>query len=92
MPHAIMNTLISNRWGQAGYYGPKAVIYHKMAKQVGSGNIGGYGKGNSKIPYIVGAISGAVGLGIGILLGDLNSLIHQNHDLEQLHNLEQRYE
>jgi len=92
MPHAIMNTLISNRWGQAGYYGAKAVIYHKMAKQVGSGNIGGYGKGNSKIPYIVGAISGAVGLGIGILLGDLNSLIHQNHDLEQLHNLEQRYE
>ena len=59
---------------------------------MGSGNIGGYGKGNSKIPYIVGAISGAVGLGIGILLGDLNSLIHQNHDLEQLHNLEQRYE
>jgi hypothetical protein len=92
MPYALMNTLISNRWGQVGYYGAEAVISYKMAKQAGRGNIGGYGKGNSKIPLIVGAISGAFGLGIGILLGDLNSLIHQNHDLEQLQNLEQKYE
>jgi len=74
MPYALMNTLISNRFGQAGYYGAKAFTFYQMSK----GNIGG--KWNSKIPLIVGAISGAVGLGIGILLGDHNILNHPYHE------------
>ena len=85
MPYALMNTLISNRWGQAGFLGGKALI----AYQVSKGNSGGW---NSKIPYIVGSITGALGLGIGILLGDFHILgvNHQYQELQQ--QLEHQYQ
>ena len=91
MQYALMNILISNRWGQMGYIGSKAFISYKMAKQAEKGKMY-YGRSNVIVPLIVGSITGALGLGIGILLGDFNSLIHQNHDLEQLQNLEEKYE
>ena len=83
IPYALMNTLISTRWGQAGFLGGKALIAYQMSK----------GKGwNSKIPYIVGFASGLVGLTIGILIGDFHILAgnHQYQELQQ--QLEQQYQ
>ena len=85
MPYVLMKTLILSKYDQVGFLGANAFISYQMSK----GNSGGW---NSKIPYIVGSITGALGLGIGILLGDFHILgvNHQYQELQQ--QLEHQYQ
>jgi transcription initiation factor TFIID TATA-box-binding protein len=93
IPNALMNTLIfSNEYGRMAYYSAKAYISYKTVKQVEKGKIY-YGKSNTIVPIIAGVIGSVLGFGAAILLGDINSLIHQNHNLEnQYQQLEQQYQ
>ena len=75
IPSALMTALSSTTFGKIGYYSSRAFIYNQISK----GKI--EGKWDSKTPLIVGAISGAVGIIMGILAADVYNLTHQNHDL-----------
>ena len=83
IPSALMATFSLNTYGRIGYYGSQAFIYSRMAK--GNADAGHlmYGK-TPYVVYVVSAISGIVGLTIGILLGDISglyNLFHHNNDI-----------
>ena len=81
IPSALMATLSSNTYGRIGYYGSQAFIYSRMAKEnvADAGHLM-YGK----TPLMVGAITGAAGFIMGILVGDISglyNLFHHNNDI-----------
>jgi hypothetical protein len=81
IPSALMATLSSNTYGRIGYYGSQAFIYSRMAKENADAGHLMYGK----TPLMVGAITGAAGFIIGILVGDIYKLHISSLHLPNVH-------
>ena len=87
MPYVLMARFSSNIYGRIGSY---VTYYILIRRSLAKGNVadavdlmqGRYGK--APLPLIVGAITGAAGLIIGILLGDAYSLWHHNTTISNL--------